>query len=87
MADFEEKKTSLAPRIRAVLAAAVGDEMADRIIVGSCNILDLEESELYGANFDQFVGRMEIVVPSILGTRPGEAVVKRLWELKREAGS
>ena len=62
---------SLAPRIRVVLAAALGKEMANRIVIGSCNILSLDESELFGANLDQFLGRMEIVVPAIIGIKPG----------------
>ena len=72
----------MAPKIRAVLAEAVGKDMADRIIVGSCSILTIDQEELYNDNFDMFVSRMEIVIPAIVGIKPGEAVVKRLWVLK-----
>lgn len=72
----------MAPEIRAVLAEAVGKDMADRIIVGSCSILTIDQEALFNENFDMFVSRMEIVIPAIIGIKPGEAVVKRLWGLK-----
>ncbi len=69
-------------QIRAVLADAVGKEMADRIVVGSCSILSIDQADLFNENFDMFVTRMETVIPAIIGIKPGEAVVKRLWGLK-----
>lgn len=80
----DSAKKSLAPQIRAVLAEAFGKEMADRIIVGSCNILTIDQEDLFGNNFDMFVSRMEMVIPSLIGLKPGAAVVKRLWRLQDE---
>jgi hypothetical protein len=76
---------SLAPKVRAVLAQAMGRDMANRIIVGSCNILAIEENELYGDNFDLFVDRMELVIPAIIGLEPAKTLIKHLWELKTDA--
>jgi hypothetical protein len=85
MAQPADPTRSLAPRVRAVLADRMGRDMADRIIVGSCNILAVDENELYGDNFDLFVERMELVIPAIIGLRPAEAVIGRLRELKNDA--
>ena len=74
----------MAPQIRAVLAEAVGQELADRIMVGSCSILTIDQENLFDDNFEMFVTRMGTVIPAIIGIKPGEAVVKRLWGLKNE---
>lgn len=82
MSTENSAKKTLAPAIRATLTEAVGEQLANRIMVGSCSILTIDEDDLIGENFDNFVTRMEIVIPALIGTKPGEAVIKRLWELK-----
>ena len=81
----EEK--SLTPEIRAILEDAVGPDMANRIIIGSCNILSVEEADIYGEEFDRFLMRLEMVIPNIVGLRPGEAVIERLRRLKIGTGA
>ena len=87
MSELNSEKKSMATQIRGVLVGAVGKEMANRIMVCSCNILAIDEEQLFDDNFDMFVTRMETVIPSIIGIKPGEAVVKRLWELKHETAA
>lgn len=78
---------SLAPLILAVLTEAIGADMAGRIMVGSCSILTIDQDELSNDNFDMFVKRMEIVIPSLIGIKPGAAVVNRLRRLQDDARS
>lgn len=81
MSDVGAPERSRSPEIRVVLAGTVGDDLADRIITGSCNILSLDESELHGQNLDRFMRRMEIVVPDLVGLKAGQVILKRLWGL------
>lgn len=81
MSKQSNNKKSLAPKIRAILEEVFGKEMTHRLMVGSCNILSVDEDELYDENFDKFVMRMETVIPALVG-RAGEPVIKRLWSLK-----
>ena len=87
MSAFSSENKSMSPKIRAVLEETVGNDMANRIIVGSCNILSIEERELYGENYDHFVGRMEIVIPAIVGYKPGQVIIERLWRLGDDIGA
>ncbi len=87
MSASSDGEKSLAPKIRAVLEETVGKDMANRIMVGSCNILSVDERELHGENFDLFINRMETVIPAIVGIGPGEVIVERLRGLKDGIGT
>ncbi len=83
--DSEEK--SLTPEIRAILEDAMGPDLANRIIVGSCNILSVEEADIHGEEFDRFLMRLEKLIPNLVGLRPGEAIIERLRGLKDGTGA
>lgn len=75
------------PEIRTILEDAMGPDMANRIIVGSCNILSVEEADIHGEEFDRFLMRLEKLIPNLIGLRPGEAVIERLQRLKDGTGT